>query len=333
MTDTRPKKPSLLRRVAKGMVIVMALFVASMIALWNWPAGFQWVSVRLACFATGMDVREVTIDGHVVPYLERPAIAARAAGAELPTVLCLHGFGTSKESSFLISQMFPGHRFVAPDLPPFGQSDPESVSSYSPEQLVAYIDRFATGVSAKPALVVGTSMGGALATAYAHAHPDAVCALVLLAPAGVKAPVENEFVRSVREGGHPLRIASTEDFDRMIKLVFVHPPATPGPIRAYLVDEAITTMEARDRAADSLGAWLLEDGVTACLPSVQQPTLVLFGDGDLVIDPSCLPVFLDRMPHATGALIPGAGHVIFADAPLATRDAITVFLQSLPAGR
>ncbi len=326
----RRRKPSLLRRVAFVMVGLMTCGIIGMIVLWNSPTAFQWVSVRLACVATGLELREVEVDGHVIPYLERPARGpVSGEGNPQPTVLCLHGFGTSKESCFVLSQMAPGTRFIAPDLPPFGESDPAAVTDYDPANLVAYIDRFAIAVQARPAIVLGTSMGGALAVAYAHAHPEAVTALVLLAPAGVQAPVENEFVRQARAGGNPLRIASAEDLDRVLEMVFFHPPATPAPIKAFLVEQALATREARDQAAEQLGPWLLEDGILDALVDIQQPTLVVFGAEDRVIDPSCLAVFQSQLPHSTCTTIPGAGHVVFADAPLATRDAIAAFLSNL----
>lgn len=329
----RRPKPSLLRRVAFVLVGLMTFAIIGMIVLWNSPSAFQWVSVRLACLATGMERREVTVDGHVIPYLERPAATPSAGGGAAPaTVLCLHGFGTSKESCFILSQMAPGTRFIAPDLPPFGESDPTAVPAYRPEDLVAYIDRFASAVEAQPAIVLGTSMGGALAAAYAHSHPEAVTALILLAPAGVQAPTENAFVRDARAGGNPLRIASEEDLERVLGMVFSHPPATPAPIKAFLVEQALATREARDRAADQLGPWLLGDGILASLADIQQPTMVVFGSEDRVIDPSCLPVFEGRLPNATCRLIPGAGHVVFADAPLETRDAIASFLAALDLG-
>lgn len=339
MTPSTPPSPSpspprpsrtLLRRVAIGLLAAMTALVVGMIVLWNWPSAFQAVSVRLACLATGMSVREVSVNGHRIPYLEREASGV-SDGTAATTVVCLHGFGTSKESSFVLSQMFPGARFLAPDLPPFGEADVEAVERYDAQSLVEYIRGFVEATHASPCLMVGTSMGGALAAAYAAEHPTDVATLVLIAPAGVRAPVENEFVRNARGGGNPLRIASEADFDRVIDLVFEHPPATPSPIKAFLVEQALATREARDRAADTLGPWLLDDGITASLPTLTQPTLVLFGDCDRVIDPSCLGVFDASIPACEAVLVPRAGHVLFADAPLQTRDAIAAFLTNLPA--
>jgi pimeloyl-ACP methyl ester carboxylesterase len=53
---------------------------------------------------------------------------------------------------------------------------------------------------------------------------------------------------------------------------------------------------------------------------------VVWGDRDRVTDPSMLGVFLAGLPRATGAMVPGAGHVVFSDAPDETRRLVVPFL-------
>jgi pimeloyl-ACP methyl ester carboxylesterase len=72
----------------------------------------------------------------------------------------------------------------------------------------------------------------------------------------------------------------------------------------------------------------LLDGVRDELPKVQAPTLVVWGDRDRVTDRSMMPVFTAGIPRATGALIRGAGHVVFSDAPEETRRSVVPFLQA-----
>jgi len=54
----------------------------------------------------------------------------------------------------------------------------------------------------------------------------------------------------------------------------------------------------------------------------------VWGDRDRVTDRSMMPVFTAGIPRATGALIRGAGHVVFSDAPEETRRTMVPFLQA-----
>ncbi|MDA1007774.1 MAG: alpha/beta fold hydrolase [Planctomycetota bacterium] len=241
----------------------------------------------------------------------------------------MHGFGTAKENCFLLAQMMPTTHFIAVDLPPFGESDPTSVEQFDAPSLVRFIDRFHDALHLSTVQVIGTSMGGALAVAYAAEHPEDVCALILLGPAGLCAPIENDFVRAARKDLNPISMQSIEELDQTMALVFKRVPPAPMPIKRYLVNNAVERREFIEKAAIGLRPFLLDGGLNDLLGRIHQPTLVLFGDDDQVIDASCLPLFLERMPSASGELIPDAGHVLFVDAPRAVMKAIEAFEKKL----
>ncbi len=68
------------------------------------------------------------------------------------------------------------------------------------------------------------------------------------------------------------------------------------------------------------------------LPSVTAPTLVVYGDEDLITRPAYNRRVADRIPGAHLASIPVAGHLAFLERPDAMNQHISEFLFALPTG-
>ena len=62
------------------------------------------------------------------------------------------------------------------------------------------------------------------------------------------------------------------------------------------------------------------------LPSIGAPTLVMHGDADLLIPPENARQLAARIPGAELILVPGAGHMLQADAGDVVRAAVLDFL-------
>jgi pimeloyl-ACP methyl ester carboxylesterase len=104
-----------------------------------------------------------------------------------PAVVIVHGVGGHKEDwTGLMGALAPAHTAYAVDMLGFGGSSkdvPDLRVTAQGEALGALLD--AEGIAI--ADVVGNSIGGWVAAAFAAAHPDRLRRLALVDPAGFKA--------------------------------------------------------------------------------------------------------------------------------------------------
>lgn len=111
---------------------------------------------------------------------------------EGPAVVFLHGSGPGASGWSNFKGNYPvfaeaGHRSIVPDILGFGYSS-------KPDDAVYAIDYMADGVIAlldrlevETCVLVGNSMGGALAIRIALTRPDRIRKLILMAPGGLEA--------------------------------------------------------------------------------------------------------------------------------------------------
>jgi pimeloyl-ACP methyl ester carboxylesterase len=104
-------------------------------------------------------------------------------------VVFVHSFGGSTAHwSAQLAHLRPTRRAVAIDLRGHGQSDPPADGDYAVESLAGDIAAVADGLVLNRFVLVGHSMGGSAAAAYAGAHTDRVAGLVLVGTPGKSPP-------------------------------------------------------------------------------------------------------------------------------------------------
>jgi pimeloyl-ACP methyl ester carboxylesterase len=97
----------------------------------------------------------------------------------------LHGYGEHMLTwRAVIDPLSSRYRILAVDLPGFGGSDKPD-RPYTIETMVATTRDLLARWTKPPVILIGHSMGGAIAAATAAAEPERVVALVLVAPAGI----------------------------------------------------------------------------------------------------------------------------------------------------
>jgi pimeloyl-ACP methyl ester carboxylesterase len=317
-------------RLLKVAGICFGIFIACGVILWNWPTGFYTVATALGRLSSGVRLEEILVRGIATPTLDGgSSVSPDPLQPDRTPILFLHGWGTSKEAMMSEMRWFVStRRVIAPDMPGFGANMLQADQpAFDGAGYVKWIEDFRMAANLGRVDVVGESMGGALAAAYAAAYPDSVRRVVLQSAAGLEAPRVNAFMRDVAAGKNPLLIASSSDFDRVINLCFAKPPPIPTPFKTFLIDRSISNLHRQKEMVNTLQSFLL-NGNAEILGSIRAPTLILYGTADQITDASLLNVYREGIRNSTGVLIEGAGHVIFYDAPKETFRAISSFLDS-----
>ncbi|MBC6126312.1 2-succinyl-6-hydroxy-2,4-cyclohexadiene-1-carboxylate synthase [Listeria welshimeri] len=101
---------------------------------------------------------------------------------EKPVLLMLHGFtGSNKTFQESITHLEEHFSIVAPDLLGHGKTDsPDEIARYSIERIVEDLVTIIQELKIMQCFVLGYSMGGRVATAFASAHPEMVRGLILV---------------------------------------------------------------------------------------------------------------------------------------------------------
>ncbi len=300
---------------------------AGAIWLWNDPVRAFDLAMAAGHARAGVVERFVEIDGVRWRVLDTHAAGSGAVGTPPRACLVLHGLGTTAEAMMDVARMLDGsHRVVIPDLPGFGDHPMHGDMPHDWRLYIDAIERFRAHEALGQVDVVGTSMGGAFAAAYAATYPDSVRRIVLLSPAGVIAPNQNEFMKRVAAGELPLDIKDDASFGEVLRLNFPNPPPIPAPVREQFVALAIERRPAFLRIIEDLRPFLVS-GVEPMMPSIKTPALVLYGSLDQLTDPSMIEVWRSGLSAMEGEVYEGAGHVLLYDKPEEVGSRMRVFLN------
>jgi len=179
------------------------------------------------------------------------------------------------------------------------------------------------------ASVMGWSMGGFIAQAFAVKYTDRVDKVVLLSTdqGGVEADIASPDVWSklLDTSGTP-----NEQARRMLFLLFPNDVAESfyrqfGDIVAAA--RARLSVELLNRQAAAMDAWH-RNGVTSKLRELRVPVLIAIGTEDIVIPASNALKLVSAIPGAWLAQFPHGGHAFIAQYPQALADLINSFLSA-----
>jgi len=202
------------------------------------------------------------------------------------------------------------YRVITFDNRGYGDSDVPP-GPYTTAQMAGDALAVLDAAGAERAHVVGGSLGGAVAQELALRHGRRVEKLVLIA------------TMSGISNMHPIPAPTLQLMAEAPALEpavavrrFVENALEPEPEPA-LVDRiiAIRTEKPPDPAgwAAQAGIWATFDAWEE-LPSVEAPTLVVQGEGDVVVDPRNAALLAERIPSAELRMVPG-GHLFFWNRP------------------
>ena len=108
-----------------------------------------------------------------------------------PIVIWLHGSGPGASGFSNFKGNYPefvsaGYRNIILDLPGFGRSDKPDDVNYDLDFFVTALNGFISALAFSKVILLGNSLGGAIALGQTLAFPSTVEKLILMAPGGVE---------------------------------------------------------------------------------------------------------------------------------------------------
>ena len=259
----------------------------------------------------------ITVNGLDVFY------EARGTG---DSVLLVHGLGSSTEDwEPQVDALARAFTVVAYDVRGHGRTD-KPAGAYSVSQFAADAAALITTLALAPVHVVGLSMGGMIAFQLAADHPELVRSLVIVNSGPEMVPRTVREKLGIVQRRFIVRLMGMRKMGEVLAEKLL-PGAEHAVRRGLFADRwARNDKDAYLRALSALVGW----SVTARLPAIRQPVLVVAADQDYT------PVawkqwYTSLMPNATLAVIPGSRHMMPVERPQLFHDALFPFLAA--AGR
>jgi abhydrolase domain-containing protein 6 len=320
--DTRPLwKRMLIRRFKFLGIVAATLGIAFAVVYLFVP---QWLvrgDMMRQAMAAHLDTHTIQAGDTTWSYYE--------GGGQGPTIVLLHGFAANKDVYLPIAkELTANFHVIIPDLPGWGDSSRVDGASYNIDAQAARLEPFFAALGLKGFMLVGHSMGGAIAGVYTAEHPGRVGSLVLVDALGLTFK-ENDFVREVRAGKNPFVFDDRAGFERGLKLVFDVPPPMPGRIEDAFIKDNQQNRAFIEKTFAELYKPDQAFALDSRLAKLKVPVLGLWCHDDKVIDISALDTLrngLSAAPAISSTVLNGCNHMPMMEKPVEMAKVLTGFV-------
>jgi pimeloyl-ACP methyl ester carboxylesterase len=314
------------------MTFFLLLAIVAIVGIARAITLLQTARIEVAYSPSG---RFVECEGGKLHVLE---LGAAASADELPIVLIHGASGNLEELRLAIGQrLAASRRVILLDRPGHGWSErPGGVADASPARQAALIAATLDRIGVARFVLLGHSLGGAVASALALAFPARVAGLVLLAPvthpwkgglawhnAVLSTPVLGPIF------AHTIAVPLAHLLlKRGVASVFAPQPPPPDYVRRAAIRLLLRPAQFLANAQDIAA---LKPFVAAQAPRYGEigiPTVILTGTADTTVSPHIhARAIAAAMPHACLIMLAGIGHMPHHVAT----DAVIAAVAQLPA--
>ena len=242
-------------------------------------------------------------------------------------ILLIHGFDSSSfEYRRLLPLLATENETWAMDLLGFGFTERGGELMFNRSEIATHLYSFWKTLIDQPVILVGASMGGAVALDFTLRYPNAVKSIVLLDSAGMKpGPVMGKFL--------------LPPFDYLATEFLRNPKVRQAISESAYFDKTFASLDAQRCAALHLEAigWnqaLIRFSKTGGygkfgnqLDQIQQKTLILWGDHDKILGTKDAYQFEKAIFNSQLIWIKNSGHVPHLEQPQITAQHILEFVK------
>jgi pimeloyl-ACP methyl ester carboxylesterase len=245
-----------------------------------------------------------------------------------PAVLFVHGAGMDHTAWQLQARWFAwhGHSVLAIDLPGHGRSEGPPIGTVP--ELAQWLGRAMDAAGIRQAAIVGHSMGGAIALEAAAALPERVTRIALLGTAAA-IPVGKDLLAAAQEAPERAYLMMTAWSHTFAAKMGGHPVPGLWMTGGTL---ALLARNAPGVLYTDLSACAAWASGPAAAGRVRCPALVVLAAGDVMTPPRNGAELGRLIPDSRTVTLTDCGHMLLAEQPDATLDALIEFFAPVEAG-
>ena len=253
--------------------------------------------------------KTLTVNGLALHYLEW-------GKADAPPIVCVHGFTSSAQAfNALARHLQDRFHILALDVRGHGESAWSPAGAYRYADQAGDLEAFAEQLGLDKFVLIGTSMGGNIAMAYAAQHPERLSGLVINDIGPDPEAGSQRVTQTV--GSRPDEFATFEEAMAHRRSV------SPITAARSLEDQRELALGVLRQRTDGRWVWKMDPAyirqrvehgppprppVWPALRIMPCPTLVVWGtDSDVLSEAQALRM-VDALPHGQLVRVPGIGH-------------------------
>ena len=249
-----------------------------------------------------------------------------------PPILLVHGFPLDHTMwAAQVDALADRWRVLAPDLRGFGQSPLGDADPHHGISMEQYADDLAGLLDAlqirEPVVLVGFSMGGYIAWQFVRKYCVRLRALI---QCDTRAAADNDEGRAgrLKMAEHVAEWGAARVAEMMGPKLFAPRTFETRPEIFAAVRRVVENTSPAAIAAAQRGMAARPD-VTAMLPTISVPTLVVAGAEDAISPPAEMKTIAAAIPNAQFVQIPDAGHMTTMENPEAVNAALRSFMEKI----
>lgn len=256
------------------------------------------------------------VNGSVIRYLED-------GPSDCKTLILLHGIGASAERwSRVIPTLSRDYRVIAPDIIGFGYSD-KPVVEYTMDFFIDFFESFLDNLGISEASIIGSSLGGHIATEFAIRFPHMVEKLVLVSPAGMMRKSTPTLDRYIMAALYPEYQRVYEVFSEMVY--------DSNTINQETLMDFVNRMNlpnAKYAFMSTLSGIRYAPRLTGRLSNITAPTLLMWGENDTTIPLAEYAHQYNEIPNMEElVVIKKCGHIAPIERPATFNRIVLRFLK------
>lgn len=265
------------------------------------------------------------------PVFAGETVVYEAGRGRARTLVLVHGLGGQGGLDYreVLVPLGRYYHVVAFDLPGFGRASKGNLA-YTPSAYVSFIKHVGDKFARRPFILLGHSLGGALALRYAATYPADVERLAVVSAAGILHRASySEFLSKLGIDLLPVFYSRQKDDMRGLASMLL------GRMERLNLEPEIILSSATLRQAilksdpsKIAGLALVLDDFSKVLPQVKSPTLIIWGANDSIAPLRTGQLLASVLPRAKLVVLADAEHVPMREQPAAFRAALMPFLAA-----